>query len=176
MLDAEAIKAKLADVPGIEQLAFTLVGDRLVAAFNGITTSVAHNASEDQMIAALRNAASLRVAQLRAPGNIIDPVPELSPPPLPSPTAPAEPKGQPMASPAPGGFAAQIKAMLEGARNDLAQAKADGLAQVQEAVTEHVKAGQQVKAVAATMATAIKDETAAALAELGQISNMPPVE
>jgi hypothetical protein len=167
MLDAEAIKAKLADVEGIEQLAFTLVGDRLVAAFNGVTTSTAHNASEDQMIAAIRNAASLRVAQLRNPD---EPAPvELSPQPLPV-------KGPTMANPAPGGFAAQIKAMMDGARADLAQAKEDGLAQVKAAVVDHVKAGQQVKAVTADMVKVIKNETADMLAELGQISNMPPAE
>jgi hypothetical protein len=171
MLDAEAIKAKLADVPGIEQLAFTLVGDRLVAAFNGRTTSTAHNASEDQMILAIRNAASL------------PPVPDapvvLNPQPLPTSdaiAAPAAPKVKTMANPAPGGFAAQIKAMLDGARADLANVKAEGLAQVQSAVQEHVQAGQQVKAVAANMAQMIRSETADALAELGQISNMPPVD
>lgn len=167
MLDAEAIKAKLADVPGIEQLAFTLVGDRLVAAFNGITTSTAHNASEDQMIAAIRNAASLRVAQLRNPD---EPAPvELSPQPLPV-------KGPSMTKPAPGGFAAQIRSMMDGARNRLAQAQADGIAKVSDAVNAHERAVGQVVAVTTTMVQTIEDETAAALAELGQISNMPPVD
>ena len=172
MLDAEKIKAKLADVPGIEQLAFTEVGDRLVAAFGGITTSTAFNASEDQMIAQIRNAASLRVAQLR---NYDEPAPEeLSPQPLPSPTA--APEVKPMATPSPFGFAAQLKAMMQQARADLANVKAEGIATVQSAVEEHVQAGLQVKAVTAAMASTIKAETADILSELGQISNMPPVD
>lgn len=164
MLDAEAIKAKLPDVPGIETLAITIVGDRAVAAFDGRTTSVAHNASEAQMILAIRNASSLRAAQLRA----VSAEPEqLSPQPLPV-------KGPIMTKPAPGGFAAQIKAMLSGARADLENAKADGLKQVGAAVTEMRDAQAQVQVVAATMVKVIKDETADVLAELGQISNMPP--
>lgn len=173
MLDAERIKSKLPDIAGIEQLAFTEVGDRLVAAFNGLTTSTAFNASEDQMIAAIRNAASLRVAQLRAPNET---APELSPPPLPSPTAPAAPKVKPMGTPAPGGFAAQIKAMLNGARADLENAKADGIKQVGAAVDEMKQAQQQVVAVANNMKAVIQAETADVLAELGQISNLPPAD
>jgi hypothetical protein len=59
MLDAESIKAKLPDIRGIETLAITIVGDRAVAAFDGRTTSTAHNANEDQMILAIRNSAAL---------------------------------------------------------------------------------------------------------------------
>lgn len=162
MLNAERIKLKLPDIAGIEQLAFTEVGDRLVAAFNGVTTSVAHNASEDQMIAAIRNAASLRVAQLRMPNET---APELSPPPLPT-------KGPAMASPT--GFAAQIRAMLNDARADLENARADGLKHVAAAVGEMREVKTQVENVTAGMVRVIRDETADMLAELGQISNMPP--
>jgi hypothetical protein len=169
MLDAEAIKAKLPDIRGIETLAITVIGDRAVAAFDGRTTSTAHNADEAQMILAIRNAASLPAAPVPAAAPM-----QLNPPPLPTALPPAEPKVKPMASPVPGGFAAQIKAMLDGARADLANVKAEGVAQVQAAVQEHVKAGQQVKAVTASMAQTIRSETADVLAELGQISNMPP--
>jgi hypothetical protein len=166
MLDAEAIKAKLPDVAGIEQLAITLVGDRAVAAFNGITTSVAHNASEDQMIAAIRNAASLRVAQLRAPNETAL---ELSPQPLPV-------KGPSMSNPAPGGFAAGLKAILDRARASVAEAQADGLAKVNAAADKLAQAGAQVTLVSETMAAQIHEQADAVLAELGQISNMPPVD
>ena len=74
------------------------------------------------------------------------------------------------------GFAAQIRSMFDAARAELEQAKADGVAQVKAAVDEHVRAAAQVKQVSASMAGAINDETAAVLAELGQISNMPPAE
>jgi hypothetical protein len=77
-------------------------------------------------------------------------------------------------APQPGSFVAQIRAMMDGARADLAKTKEDGIAQIKEAVTEHVKAGEQVKAVTASMVQVIKNETADALAELGQISNFPP--
>ena len=162
MLDAEAIKTKLRDVRGIETLALTEVGDRLVIAFDGLTTSIPHNGSEDQAIAAIRNAASLQP---------INPVatpeaPQLSPKPLPT-------KGPAMSK---FGFAAQIRSMFDTARAELEQAKADGVAQVKAAVDEHVRAAAQVKQVSASMAGAINDETAAVLAELGQISNMPPAE
>lgn len=162
MLNAERIKLKLPDIAGIEQLAFTEVGDRLVAAFNGVTTSVAHNASEDQMIAAIRNAASLRVAQLRMPNET---APELSPPPLPT-------KGPAM--PSRFGIAAQMRAMMDEARAGLQDAIGQGMAQVKAAVDEHTEAAHQVKAVTSSMAAQIRSETADVLAELGQISNMPP--
>lgn len=173
MLDAEIIKVKLRDVPGIEQLAFTEVGDRLVAAFNGVTTSTAHNASEDQMMAAIRNAASLRVAMLRAPNTT---APELSPQPLPSPTAPAAPETKPMSAPAPGGFAAGLKAILDEAKAGVVQAQANGTAKVKEAAQRLNQAAVQTIAVADTMAQQIDDQTHAVLSELGQISNMPPVD
>lgn len=166
MLDAEAIKAKLADVQGIEQLAFTLVGDRLVAAFNGRTTSVAHNANEDQMILAIRNAASLPP--------VADAPVVLNPQPLPTASPPAARKGPTMAAST--GFAAQIRSMMDGARNRLAQAQAEGIAKVSNAVDAHERAVGQVVAVTTSMVQTIEDETAAALAELGQISNMPPVD
>jgi hypothetical protein len=81
-----------------------------------------------------------------------------------------------MSKPAPGGFAAQIRSMMDGARSRLAQAQADGIAKVSEAVNEHERATAQVVAVTENMVRTIEDETAAALAELGQISNMPPVD
>lgn len=171
MLDAEAIKAKLPDIRGIETLAITIIGDRAVAAFDGRTTSTAHNANEDQMILAIRNQAALPAAPVPAAAPV-----QLNPPPLPTATPPAAPKVKAMASPAPGGFAAQIKAMLNGARADLENAKADGLKQVGAAVSEMRDAQAQVVNVAAGMASVLKAETADVLAELGQISNLPPAD
>jgi hypothetical protein len=161
MLDAEAIKAKLPDIAGIEQLAITIVGDRAVAAFNGLTTSVAHNASEDQIIAAIRNAASLRASMLRAPNET---APELSPQPLPT-------KGPAMNS-----FAASLKAVLDEAKANVARAQVEGVAKVKEAAGRLNDAAAQTARVADTMAGQIHDQADAVLAELGQISNMPPAE
>jgi hypothetical protein len=161
MLDAEAVKAKLPDVEGIEQLAFTLVGDRLVAAFNGRATSIAHNGNEDQMILAIRNAAAL-------PPNADDGEPlQLNPQPLPV-------KGQTMASPAPGGFAADIKAILDNAKLRVLQAQNVGRAKVNDAANRLGEAAVQVERVTDGMAAQINDQADSVLAELGQISNMPP--
>lgn len=171
MLDAEAIKAKLSDVPGIEQLAFTEVGDRLVAAFNGRTTSVAHNATEPQMMLAIRNAASLPAAQFRAPDEATL---ELSPQPLPSPTAAPEVKK--MATPAPGGFAADMKAILDAAKLRVAQSQNNARAKVNDAANRLTDVAMQVERVGDTMAKQIHDQADSVLSELGQISNLPPAE
>jgi hypothetical protein len=168
VLDAEAIKAKLPDVQGIEQLAFTLVGDRLVAAFNGRTTSVAHNANEDQMILAIRNAAALPAAP-EAP--VV-----LNPQPLPTAPPPAAPKVKPMASPAPGGFAADLKAILDNAKLRVAQSQNNARAKVNDAAGRLVDVATQVDRVGDHMAQQINEQADSVLAELGQISNMPPVD
>ena len=79
-----------------------------------------------------------------------------------------------MSMPAPGSFAASIRAMMDEARAGADQARADGLAQVKEAVGQLKEAAAQTAAVSSAMAKTIKDEAASVLAELGQISNMPP--
>lgn len=165
MLDAEAIKAKLRDVRGIETLAFTEVGDRLVIAFDGLTTSIAHNGNEDQAIAAIRNAASLQpLNPVATPA-----APQLDPQPLPM-------KGPAMASPAPGGFAADLKAILDDAKLRVAQSTNNARAKVSDAANRLVDVAGQVDRVGDTMAQQINDQADSVLAELGQISNLPPAE
>jgi hypothetical protein len=79
-----------------------------------------------------------------------------------------------MTAPAPGSFAASLRAMMEEARAGIAQARSDGLAKVGEAVQKLNDAKLQTQQVTGSMAKTIADEADAVLAELGQISNLPP--
>ncbi len=82
-----------------------------------------------------------------------------------------QPKATTMTAPAPGSFAASLKAMMDEARAGVAQARADGLATVQTAVGKLADAKTATLHVAGTMAKTIEDEASSVLAELGQISN-----
>jgi hypothetical protein len=82
-----------------------------------------------------------------------------------------ETKAAPMTNPAPGSFAASIKAMLDEAKAGLAQARAEGLATVQQAVAKLNDAKAATAKVAGNMAKTIEEEAASALSELGQVSN-----
>jgi|ERR1700761_520515 len=84
-----------------------------------------------------------------------------SPPPLPQ-------------KPVAGGFSSQVKAMMEKARNDLAKVQSDALATVQDGLNEMTNAGTVMTNVAVTTAKNMKAEAASILADIGQISNMPP--
>jgi len=79
-----------------------------------------------------------------------------------------------MTAPAPGSFAASIRAMMDEARAGVAQARAEGLAKVGEAVTKLNEAKAATAQVAHSMAKTIADEADAVMSELGQISNLPP--
>lgn len=81
-------------------------------------------------------------------------------------------EGKPrMTTPAPGSFAASIRAMMDEARAGVAQARADGLAKVGDAVGKLTDAKVSIAKVSASMATTIEEEAASVLSELGQISN-----
>lgn len=81
-------------------------------------------------------------------------------------------EGKPlMTTPAPGSFAASIRAMMDEARAGVAQARADGLAKVGEAVGKMNEAKVATAKVSANMVKTIEDEAASVLSELGQISN-----
>jgi len=103
--------------------------------------------------------------------------PVVQPPPIPTPLPAVsliEPKPivtKPMTAPEPGSFAASLKAMLDEAKSGLAQARADGMATVKEAVGKLNDAKTATAHVAGTMAKTIEDEAASAMSELGQISN-----
>jgi len=82
-------------------------------------------------------------------------------------------RGTTMSNPT-GGFVASIRSMLDSARADLEQAKADGVAKVGEAIDEMKAAKEATVKVAGSVAQAIKDEAAEVMRELGQITNHPP--
>ena len=92
----------------------------------------------------------------------------------PLPTVSIQRETIPMTAPAPGSFAASIRAMMDEARAGVAQARAEGLAKVGEAVTKLNEAKAATAQVAHSMAKTIADEADAVMSELGQISNLPP--
>lgn len=77
---------------------------------------------------------------------------------------------------APGSFAAGIRAMMDEARAGIVQAREEGLGKVQDAVAKLGEAKAATAQVARHMAKTIEDEAADVMAELGQLSNMPPEE
>jgi hypothetical protein len=125
------------------------------------TAQVPAGSSPTQIAAALN---VQKINQIAGPV-MTDPLPTVT-------LAPAAPPTP--AKPAPGSFAASIRAIMNEARDGLAQARADGIAQVREAVGDLQQVTAQTKQVTGSMVKTIQDETATARAELGQISNMPP--
>jgi hypothetical protein len=85
--------------------------------------------------------------------------------------ATTETKVAPMTTPAPGSFAASLKAMLDEAHAGLEQARADGRARVGAAVDKLNGAKATTEKVTAGMAKQIEDAADSALSDLGQISN-----
>lgn len=150
-----ALKFALADIDGIETLTQANVGGRMVFGFGvsaaSTTIGVDPAATDDQIIAAIRKAAEAKQ-------------------PAPAPAAP-QPKDTTMSTPAPGGFAASLRAMMDEARAGVAKARSDGLAQVQTAVGKLAEAKDATVKVAGNTAKMIEDEAAATMAELGQLSN-----
>lgn len=145
------LRLALADVPGIAGLNQTNVGGRMVFGVDGLVVGVDPAATDDQIIAAIRKAAEAKQ-------------------PAPAPAAP-QPKDTTMSTPAPGGFAASLRAMMDEARAGVAKARSDGLAQVQTAVGKLAEAKDATVKVAGATAKMIEDEAAATMAELGQLSN-----
>lgn len=165
MTDLAALKASLADLAGIESLSETVIGGRKVYGFNGLIAAVDMSADDAAIEAAIRNAAGLRAEKvanigLAAVAGALDLAP-----------FPPQPKGKPMSTPAPGSFAASIRAMMDEARDGVARARSDGLAQVRDAVGKLHEAKDATTHVAGQMARTIEDEAASVLSELGQISN-----
>jgi hypothetical protein len=152
------LKMRLADVPGIESLTMTEIGGRKVFGFNGMIAAVDPMATDQEIDTAIRNAADLvkfgRSSRL--------PTVSLIPEPR---------KAEPMNAPKPGSFAAGLKAMMNEAREGVAQAQRDGIAMVGEAVGKLNDAKTATVHVAGKMASAIEGEAADVMAELGQISN-----
>lgn len=99
-----------------------------------------------------------------APSEALLPAVELAPPAAPA----AKPSRAPVV---PGSFAASIRAMLDEARQGIAQARTDGLAKVGAAVGKLNEAKAATAHVTGQMVATIESEAADVMAELGQFSN-----
>jgi hypothetical protein len=150
-VDLDAIKEMLPYVAGITGITQTNIGGRMTFGFNGIVVGVDPGASDDEIVASIQKAESARLSSA-------------------APT-PAQSQDKPMTTPAKGSFAASLKAMMDEARAGVAQARADGIAKVSEAVGKLNEAKTATAQVAGAMAKNISDEADSVLAELGQISN-----
>lgn len=158
-MSVHELKQALKAIPGAESLtmAYTYDGNALVT-IAGRTVEVSPSASNEEIALAFREPAMS--------------TPNVTVTPLPPPVAYAAPtRIDSMTNPAPGSFAAGIRAMMDEARAGVAQARADGLAKVGEAVGKLNDAKAATLHVAGTMAKTIEDEAADVFKELGQISN-----
>lgn len=126
---------------------------------NGIAAEVRAGSSASQIAAALSNPPKTE-QQVMASADQLPPV-----------TVASAPRAAPVAT---GGFAASLKAMLDQARAGVTKAQSDGLAKVQAAVGKLNAATTHISAVSDSTAKSIEDQANSVLAELGQISNMPP--
>lgn len=160
----DRLKSRLSDVPGIESLTLTHVGGRHVYGFDGLIAGVDPSSTEEQVIAAIRKAVDLRTRRIDGAG-LAAVAGALDLPPLP------QPKATTMSTPAPGSFAASLRAIVDEARNGVDQAKAEGIARVREAVGELGKARDATVRVTDRMVENIQDQAASVMSELGQISN-----
>lgn len=151
-----AVKAALSDVKGIADLTVTYIGGRMVFAWDGIVAAVDPAATLAEVEDRMRKAVALRAS---------------APPQQPA-AAPTEGTAtMSTPAPAPGSFAASLRAMMNEARAGVEKAKSEGLAQVQDAVGKLNEAKEATTKVAGSMAKQIHDEAASVLSELGQISN-----
>jgi hypothetical protein len=158
------LRQELGGVPGIDTLQVAFGAGQQHITLNGHTVTLGVNASIDE----IRKALGLE-PMTETNATTATPVPQNQ---LAAPqTAPAAP---PKPAPATGGFAAQLRAIIDEARAGVAQAQADGLAQVRQEAAKLNGAKAQIVQVTGNMAKTIADQTASVLAELGQISNMPP--
>lgn len=152
-MSIQDLKSRLADVPGIQNLTLTNIGGRACFQFNGKIAAVDPMASDQEIEDAIRNAAAMTA----------EPV-----------SAPEQPRAPVMTNPAPGGFAAGLKAILDNAKAGVAKAQSDGIAKVNAAASKLNEAAAHTAAVTDNMAQTIQEQADAVLAELGQISNLPP--
>ena len=156
-MSVHELKQALQDVPGVESLtmAYTFDGNALIT-IAGRTVEVSPTASNAEIALAFRDPA------MSTPSVTVTPLP----------TVAFNTRTEPMSTPAtPGSFAAGIRAMMDEARAGVAQARADGLARVGDAVGKLNEAKAATAHVAGTMAATIESEAADVMAELGQISN-----
>jgi hypothetical protein len=151
-MSIEELRARLADLPGSESLTMQTLGGRELYSISGKVVGVPIGASIADAEAAIR-------AAIASPEIVTNtPITE-------------KPRERPSTAPAPGSFAASLKAMMATARAGVEQARADGLSQVSDAVEKLNEAKAATVNVTGAMAKAIQSEAADVMAELGLISN-----
>ena len=167
-VDLAALKNKLVGVPGIGALTQTNIGGRMTFSFNGLVVGTDPSRTDDEIATAILDAADAqqanKIASATAATAAVPASSSLNPPPLPT-------QAKTMSTPAPGSFAASLKAMMDEAKSGLAQAQSAGRARVQEAVGKFADATVATGKVSESMAQQIEDAASSALADLGQISN-----
>ena len=162
-MSVHEMRQALSAIPGAESLTVSLAedgsGDEVVT-IAGRSVRVRPGASHEEIALAFREPA------MSTPNVTVTPLP------APVAYAPTPTRTNRMTTnPAPGGFAASLRAMMDEARAGVEQARADGLAKVGEAVQRLNDAKAATAHVAGKMAATIEDEAAAVVSELGQISN-----
>ncbi len=202
-MSIDELKARLADIPGIETLTMTALVGRHVYGWAGLIAGVDPSATPDEVEHAIRTTAILgkdtdaaapnpswvpatpaeindlarsgmaAMADFRATSlPTVTLVPDLpADAPSPAPAILGRAAIAPKAPPPAGSFAASIRAMMDKARAGVAQARADGLARVGEAIGKLNDAQAATAHVAGSMAKTIEDEASSVMSELAQISN-----
>lgn len=169
---SDYIKARLAtEIPGILAATSHLEGGKQVIRVDGKTAIVSPFASDNEVEAGIRLA--LDKPKQDATVTETDQVPQADAEHV-TELPPAAILAEPPAAPAarrPGGFAASLKALVDDAKSSIAQAQADGFAEVQSAVADLHKVKATVKHVTGNMAAGIRGDIADIHAELGQITN-----
>lgn len=153
-MSAHDLKQALRDVPGVETLTMGYAqGGNLLVTIAGRTVEVSPTASNAEIAHAFREAVNTP--------NVATPLPPVN----------FSTRTKTMSTPAPGSFAASLKAMMDEARAGIAQARFDGAAKVSDAVSKLNEAKTATLHVAGSIAATIEDEAADVMRELGQISN-----
>lgn len=151
-MSIEHLKSRLRDVPGIQNLTMQSLVGRNIYGWSGLIAAVDPNASDAEIETAIRNAAAMTESTPLPAVNLTERKPMTT-------------------TPAPGSFAASIRAMMDEARAGVAQARTDGLAKVSGAIGQMNDAKVAIAKVSSSMAQTIENEAAEVLSELGQISN-----
>jgi hypothetical protein len=151
-----------------ERMHTRIIGSDKFVTMDGKTVMVSQMATDDEIAAALHRGNAASGSQNQATNNYSTYAGQLAAatplPPAPTITPVAKPAAQ-------GSFAASLKAIVDEAKAGIEQAKADGLAQVRDAVGDLSKAKEATLRVTGNMASTVKSQAADIMAELGQISN-----
>jgi hypothetical protein len=160
-MSVHELKQALRDIPGAESLTLGYASSG-----NELVTIAGHTIEVNPGTSSAEIALAFRDPVMSTPNVTVTPLPPVDYVP-----APTTRTTKTMSTPNPGSFAAGLKAMMDEARAGIAQARADGVAKVGEAVGKLNDAKVATTKVAANIVSTIESEAADVMAELGQISN-----